>query len=134
MLVAGACLLGLMTIAVAAVQAPEGDIVMKVPEGVKSSRPKVVFNHEFHAEFDCAQCHHQWDGESEEVRACDASGCHDEYEDKGAPQSYYKAFHTRTDPSLDYQSCMNCHRSMQKEGGKAGPTSCAKGNSCHVFE
>lgn len=118
----------------ASVQAPEGDITMKVPEGVKSSRPKVIFNHEPHADVDCAQCHHQWDGKSEDIRACDASGCHDEYEDKGAPQSYYRAFHSRTDPSLDYQSCMSCHRSKQQEGVEAGPVSCAKGNSCHVFE
>lgn len=121
--------------AITAMQAPEGDLTMKVPDEVKSSRPKVVFNHKFHEEFDCARCHHQWDGENvENVQACDASGCHDDYQDKRSKEGYYQAFHGRGEHGASPESCMACHRAMGKAGEKSGPTSCAKGQSCHVFE
>lgn len=118
---------------VAAKGAPQGVIEMTVPEGVKSTRPKVDFDHKFHTEFDCARCHHQWDGKSE-IQACNTSGCHDNYKSMGAANSYFKAFHANINPGVNHESCMNCHRTLQQEGKKAGPTSCAKGKSCHVFE
>lgn len=120
-------------VVLAAMEAPEGVIALTVPEGVKATQPRVDFNHKFHVEFDCTECHHQWDGQSG-VQPCNASGCHDEYDNRGAFKSYYRAFHTRVEPGKDYQSCMNCHRTRQGEGKKGGPTTCAKGRSCHVFE
>lgn len=118
---------------VAAVQPPEGDITMQVAEGAKATKPNVVFNHKYHSGFECAKCHHMWDGQAA-VQACKTSGCHSEYENRGAKQSYYRAFHAPADPGMTHESCMNCHRGLEKEGKEAGPTTCAKGKSCHIFE
>lgn len=127
----------LLLIAIGAVTAapevPPGVITLQVPEGVKATRPKVEFRHEAHAKVDCALCHHKWDGASDVIQSCSADGCHNDYQDKRGPNGYYTAFHSPA-KGLDHASCMSCHRERLKAGEPAGPTSCAKGNSCHLDE
>jgi len=117
----------------AAPPVPEGVITLQVPEGEKATRPRVDFRHEVHADLDCAKCHHMWDGSSDVIQPCNDAGCHDDYKDKRGPNSYYQAFHSPA-RDLEHASCMSCHRELLKAGETAGPTSCAKGSSCHVDE
>jgi hypothetical protein len=90
-------------------------------------RPSVKFTHEKHADrySDCIQCHHtyeykggkrvnDWNGEGQPC-----SECHKAQED-GKKLSLMNSFH---------ESCTACHRSLYKEGKKAGPVTCGE---CHI--
>lgn len=102
-----------------------GDLMIKVPEGMKAKKAEVPFSHEIHASanLECMTCHHEWDGKSE-IRKCSTAGCHDQPGKKNE-MSFYKAFHDRN----AQQSCVGCHKETKKNGNAKAPTSCRQ---CHV--
>ncbi len=85
------------------------------------------FSHSVHAEFDCTECHHFWDGERE-IMGCMDAGCHDmavaeEPADRRDIRYFYKAYH---------DMCMTgCHRDLSRAGEEAGPLACP---DCHISE
>jgi len=106
----------------AAMEAP-ADLKLGPPEGMKATKPLVLFSHGAHnsAKVECATCHHTWDGSSD-IRSCSASGCHDQPGKKGKT-SFYSAFHSKKSKT----SCLGCHK-INKKAGKSVPVAC---KSCH---
>ncbi|HTY25106.1 MAG TPA: cytochrome c3 family protein [Desulfomonilaceae bacterium] len=119
----GAAFIAAITLAYAATQAPDHDIVISSKEVFKEpKKTPVTFSHAKHKEFKCTECHHEYkDGknvwqEGQEVKKCYA--CHKlEAQDKIV--SLQKAYHDK---------CQSCHKKMKKEKKKTGPTACSK---CH---
>jgi len=107
-----------------AVDAPCGEMMLKVPAGVKAKKGPVPFKHSDHKAYDCKVCHHTWDGKSE-IKKCSASGCHDDFKTRKSKRSYYAAFHDKKSK----RSCVGCHKMLKKEHKPTGPTSC---NKCHT--
>jgi len=122
-LVLGAAFIVAITLAYAATQAPDHDIVISSKEVFKEpKKTPVTFSHPKHKEFKCTECHHEYkDGknvwqEGQEVKKCYA--CHKlEAQDKIV--ALQKAYHDK---------CQSCHKKLKKEKKKAGPTACSK---CH---
>jgi hypothetical protein len=87
---------------------------------IKSTGGKVLFSHKVHLSdddygFDCTDCHHMWEEDSEE-RPVSCSECHMiESEEEGFPK--------RSDAL--HRQCIGCH-----EDGGSGPVECS---SCHVL-
>ncbi len=114
---------------------------ISLPDGVKTSMPRVGVSHQAHAALDCKACHHTGRVEGKSM-ACAAAGCHDGATvpaglaggsgtpDAGSGKSvemdyrYFRnAFHGPGN------SCFNCHASSQAAGKPAGPTAC---KDCHM--
>ena len=92
-----------------------GDAPDKLTIQANEKKP-VEFNHKFHSDkYECATCHHKWDGNGQPATC---TSCH-EKADGDAPKRH-KAFHSKTSET----SCVGCHT---KAGGNA-PTKCA---DCH---
>ena len=103
--------------------APQGDIVMTVPEGAEATKNPVTFPHGKHIEItECATCHHTWDGAAP-VQKCKNTGCHVDMATSKGEGSYKGAFHAKVD-----FSCKGCHTTLKKAGEKYGPTKCTQ---CH---
>jgi hypothetical protein len=96
-------------------QADKVTIDNKYPNKLKSP---VTFNHKAHsAAMDCTKCHHTWKKEeSKTPQKC--AECH-KAADTGE-KGLKKAYHTQ---------CQNCHKDLQKQGKKTGPTT--KCSECH---
>ena len=104
-----------------AVDAP-ADMELHVPDGAKATKSPVPFSHKGHASLECKTCHHKWDGKGD-IKGCASEGCHTDMKDKRGDNSYYKAFHDRSETS-----CMGCHKALKKAKKDTGPTSCTQ---CH---
>lgn len=97
---------------------------------MEATKQPVTFNHSTHGDYECKDCHHQWDGSSA-IKKCSDAGCHDNFDRKAkGPDSYYQAMHNRR--VKDVQSCISCHgdvagkdREMKRE-----LTGCRK-SACH---
>lgn len=114
---------------------PLGKFEIKAPESAELKRSIVKMPHSLHFfDYNCMECHHMWDGESE-IESCATAGCHDLTSPEESPTdiAYYKnAYHAK---------CINCHKSQKAKRTKmaaylkkgetlpgAGPTSCI---ACH---
>jgi len=116
-LVCAAVMCVFMLPALHASDAPE-DMVLSMPEGQEATQPPVDFSHVGHGDFECAECHHKWDG-SGAVTPCSTEGCHSNYASKKGADSFYGAFHDRQ----SMHSCLGCHKA------EGGPIKCT---DCHV--
>jgi hypothetical protein len=79
----------------------------------------VTFNHKAHAEhIACTKCHHTWKKE-ERPTPQKCSECHkaDDTSEKGLKRIFHK-------------NCQDCHKDLEKQGKKTGPT--AKCSDCHA--
>ncbi len=100
----------------------------------RTGKGPVLFNHSTHTDYECADCHHKWDGKSETIQSCADSGCHDKMGPKEKDvHSYYKAMHEKK--TKDVESCISCHRKVLKAKGKDKKlkkqlTAC-NGSGCH---
>ena len=102
------------------------DMVLAMPEGQTATKAPVDFSHAAHGDLDCVDCHHKWDGAAE-VTKCSSEGCHTNYTAKKGADSFYAAFHTRSNEA----SCLGCHAALKTAGEATGPTGCA---DCHPAE
>jgi hypothetical protein len=90
----------------------------------------VTFNHSAHADYECSECHHKWDG-SGDPQPCSDSGCHDVMDKKDKTvNSYYKVLHDMRPKELS--TCVSCHREVagddrEKKRELAG----CRGSVCH---
>jgi hypothetical protein len=106
-----------------AVDAPAEDMLLKAPEGADAKKNPVNFSHVKHAEFECQDCHHTWDGASP-IKKCTESGCHDIVAAKGAEKKNVKYFETAF-----HNTCYKgCHKDLKMAGKPTGPMSCTQ---CH---
>lgn len=92
----------------------------------------VEFNHSTHAEYDCTECHHNWDpGCGELPKPCSYSGCHDVMDKRDKSESsYFKIIHDMRPKTTS--TCVSCHResagdSTEKRKELAG----CRGSVCH---
>ena len=108
----------------------------------KHTKGLVTFSHKKHNtdyKLACTECHHVYkDGkntwkEGDEVKKCDAAGCHDKAKapkekegekklkraEKAAQGFYYSAIH---------ENCVECHKDLKKKKKPSGPTACKE---CH---
>lgn len=119
---------------------PLGTIEIAAPEGVEAKRSPVEFPHTLHFVFNCKECHHNWEGDAQDL-GCMTSGCHDQAvkPKKGEKDESLKYF-----KDAYHKSCLGCHKTMKKEHkniemsqtldvpvAKAGPTGCVV---CHPKE
>lgn len=103
-------------------------ILLAVPEGKKATKSPVFFLHSKHTTIDCTTCHHNA-YEILAIKSCLVESCHFNTDVKKGTESFYAAFHSKSDK---YNiSCLDCHWSLKKEGKKGGPTSC---KDCHLKE
>ena len=103
---------------------PDGPIKMEL------TRKPVEFDHSFHKDRQCGECHHQVDG-ADNFQKCASAGCHDVLGQKDKTvQSYYRIAHDRK-VEKSY-SCLKCHFEVvqAQPDKKKALTSCA-GSSCH---
>ena len=102
-------LLGLLVSAVAGISAENGTENMVLEGG---TRGKVPFPHRTHQTVlgDCAACHDLFPQEA------------------GSIERLKKAGDLKKKQVMNV-SCVKCHKSMKKQGGQAGPTTCSK---CHI--
>lgn len=106
------------------VEIPE-KILLNIPEGTKTTKEHVIFFHKGHKTIDCTVCHHKA-YEVMAIKDCSVSGCHFNTKVKTGPESFYAAFHVKSE---EYQrSCLDCHKIFKKAGKKTGPTLCKE---CH---
>jgi cytochrome c553 len=127
-LMACVALLGLTALPAMTADAPDG-ITLDHFKG-EPNNLVTTFNHSTHAEYECAECHHKWDGEGT-PQSCADAGCHDvmDKKDKTA-HSYYLVIHNMRPKELS--TCVSCHKEKagaDKEMRKklAG----CKGSVCH---
>ena len=120
---------------------PLGVLVLEAPDGVEAKRAPVEFPHSQHFGISCMDCHHNWDGGTENL-SCSTSGCHDLTE---APKKGEEDLATRYYKNAFHKSCIGCHKKIKEENKKAemlnmplngelprtGPTGC---NKCHPDE
>lgn len=112
-----------------AVDAPDG--IMLDHFKAEKNNLVVPFNHSTHADLECTECHHMWDGSSE-IQGCTTEGCHDvmDKKDKSA-NSWYKVTHDRR---TELSSCVGCHKELDvvksDKAKKKELTSC-RGSACH---
>jgi len=105
--------------------APPEIMTLETSRDAEATQPPVVFPHARHEPVaECAHCHHLSQEGADPHIACKSTGCHDNYQDKKAANSYFGAFHIPGE-----RSCLGCHRARTQAGETAGPTSCIK---CHV--
>jgi len=117
---------------------PLGTLTLSPPEDVDAQRSPVEFPHAVHFNFNCKECHHEWNGNSEDL-GCRASGCHDSSTsllktNKDEAYRYFKiAYHNL---------CIVCHKDIKEANEKlemskqnlkeslpkTGPTGCVE---CH---
>jgi len=118
-----ALLLAFSAPALWAMEAPKGDVVVKM-DGGTPTKPTVKFPHAKHSAIDCKTCHHKLDSKPG-VYKCNSAGCHDSTDptDKTSPRSFWMAFH-KGDSA---HSCLGCHKKAKAEG-KNPPIGC---NQCH---
>lgn len=127
---------------------PMGSFLIEPPESVTAKRSAVDFPHSKHFDFNCIECHHTWDKQSQ-IDNCTTSGCHDLLEspkkgnkkatsDKEAIKYFKNAYH---------KACIGCHREIKANNLSAelklrvtdrdtviknvGPTTC---KTCHIPE
>lgn len=103
---------------------PSGPIAMEL------TKKPVAFDHSFHKERQCVECHHQVNG-ADNFQKCASAGCHDVLGPKDKTvQSYYRIAHDRK-VEKSY-SCLKCHFEVAQAqpDKKKALTSCA-GSSCH---
>jgi len=90
----------------------------------------VTFNHSTHAEYECAECHHDWNGEGE-PQSCVDAGCHDVMDKKDKTvASWYLQVHNMRPEALS--TCVSCHKDAagtdrEKRKELAG----CRGSVCH---
>lgn len=105
---------GILGLALA--QADKVTIDDKYPNKLKGP---VTFNHKAHAAaIACTECHHTWKKETSKTpQKC--AECHKagEMGTKGLKNAYHK-------------NCIDCHKKLQQEGKKTGPTT--KCSDCHA--
>ena len=93
---------------------PMGSFLLEPPESVTAKRSAVDFPHSRHFDFNCIECHHKWDKESQ-IDGCTTSGCHDLAEtpkkaskkavsDKEAIKYFKNAYH---------KACIGCHKEIK---------------------
>jgi predicted CXXCH cytochrome family protein len=105
---------GILGIALA--QADKVTIDDKYPNQMKGP---VTFNHKVHSSATaCTKCHHTWKQEASKTPP-KCADCHKaaDTSDKGLKKAYHKL-------------CIDCHKDMEKQGKKAGPTT--KCSDCHA--
>ncbi|MCH5276853.1 MAG: cytochrome c3 family protein [Desulfovibrionaceae bacterium] len=103
---------------------PSGPITMEL------TKKPVVFDHSFHKERQCVECHHEVDGAAN-FQKCASAGCHDALGQKDKTvHSYFRIAHDRK-VEKSY-SCLKCHGEVvqAKPDAKKALTACA-GSSCH---
>jgi hypothetical protein len=105
---------GILSIALA--QPDKITIDNKYPNKLKGP---VILSHKEHATYiACIKCHHTWKKEERQTpQKC--AECHkaDDTSEKGLKRIYHK-------------NCQDCHKDLQKQGKKTGPT--AKCSDCHA--
>jgi hypothetical protein len=106
------------------VTVPADDLMidtLQVREGVA-----VPFDHSLH-NFDCVQCHHMWDGESD-IMPCSEAGCHDNIgmKELNSEYSYWNIMH-KSKVDEEYTTCVACHRETFEDKSYDGCT----GSVCH---
>jgi len=127
---------------------PMGSILLEPPESVTAKRPAVEFPHSRHFDFNCIECHHKWDKESQ-IENCTTSGCHDLLE---TPKKANKKSVSEEESILYYKNafhkaCIGCHKDIKAKNLLAesrlrvsdkstiiknvGPTTC---KTCHQPE
>jgi len=106
----------------------EEELVLDNPDAyTEKHRPAVVFPHELHmGEYECLDCHHDYDKDGENVLDEDlleegneeilCSSCHD----AGTDVTIKKAFH---------RQCIGCHRDLRRSGEASPPELCGE---CHI--
>ncbi len=101
--------------AIALAQSDMVKIDNKYPKKLKNP---VTLPHKAHAgAIACTECHHEWKKEERKTpQKC--AECHkaDDTGEKGLKRAYHK-------------QCMDCHKDLDKQGKKAGPTT--KCSGCH---
>jgi hypothetical protein len=97
-------------------QADKVTIDDKYPTKMKGP---VTFNHKAHSSaIACTKCHHTWKQEASKTpQKC--AECHKAADtgEKGLKKVYHK-------------NCIDCHKDLQKQGKKTGPTT--KCSECHA--
>jgi predicted CXXCH cytochrome family protein len=105
---------GILSLAVA--QPDKITINDKFPNQIKGP---VTFDHKAHTSATaCTTCHHTWKKEASKTPP-KCTDCHKAGE--AGPKGLKNAFH---------KLCMDCHKKLQQEGKKAGPT--FKCSDCHA--
>lgn len=103
---------------------PEELFIENGKDGLRSSRPGVMFHHELHMEsHECLDCHHDYqDGENvldeselEEDGNASCGACHV----KSASIDLKTAYH---------RQCIKCHRTLNREADYTLPITC---QDCH---
>lgn len=121
----GVLLTGVMVLHVFAEHSVPSDPVM-----MELTKKPVAFDHSFHKDRQCVECHHQVDG-LEHFQKCASAGCHDVLGQKDKTvHSYYRIAHDRK-VEKSY-SCLKCHFEVAQAqpDKKKALTSCAD-SSCH---
>lgn len=132
-----------------AVEAPRGTIRVTKADP-DSERKASLFVHEKHENYDCELCHHTWDGDGD-IETC--ASCHPIFRHAQHLNMDCEKCHANWEMSRDIKECgechpgnsqggipniikvshralcKRCHRKMEKEKKKTGPTSPC--TSCH---
>jgi hypothetical protein len=121
---------------------PMGVIVLSAPEKAEQKNAPVDFHHSKHFMYECRQCHHKWDGTTENL-SCGTSNCHDlaanpnAAGNKGKSDKAYRYF-----KNAYHNQCIGCHKANKQKNAKLelskkalksnpknpGPTGCVE---CH---
>ena len=102
----------------------EEELVLDNPDAyVEKHRPEVIFPHDLHmGEFDCLDCHHDYDEDGENVLDEDTL-------EEGNEDILCTACHDVCLRELYHKQCMGCHRDFRIAGDATGPELCGE---CHI--
>lgn len=87
---------------------------------------EVVFPHDKHADLQCSDCHHMFEG-SGSMDACRMCHMDRDMDYRSEKSSYYYAWHGRSD-----NSCFGCHYDRKNKGEAHGPVKCFN-SGCHTL-